>query len=178
LFLAGLCAGGYLLVRAELIPGLRPDPLFDVDSMARPVGIGLLYVYCYAMTAVALRVWVMRSVPATKTWVLLLVLCGLGCAVPPIISFLINYDTPWLYEQQWPWLLFNPFVAMVEFSTRTSLFWEVFLTFAAGWATTVTVLTLPWFIRQFRAFQPYDGPTTPPPVILMESSSQTLSAVR
>ncbi len=113
-----------------------------------------LYTFAYALTAVLVRRVSPWKIPAGFTWVVLLVLWAAGSIVPFLISFLLFYQN-WNYESHFGWLLTNPFVAIGDVSNFHHNHAEFFLTFAAVWAGLVTVLSIPWFVRQCRRFRPY-----------------------
>ena len=142
---------------ALLLPsttGMRWDILMDTFKVT---GVLVLYVYCYGMTAVLIRSWLFRSVPAAFTWIVMLVVTALGSLVPFLISFLIFYSS-WRYESHFTSLLGNPGAAMIEIGMGPrGVHGDVFIFFAAGWAALVTLLCVPWYFTQLRRFRP---PTT------------------
>jgi hypothetical protein len=132
------------------------DPLNGATAC---VGIAGLYVFSYALTAVLLRRLLAHKIPAVFTWVVMVVLVGVGCLVPFLISFLLFYGR-WRYETYYPWLVSNPFVAineMGEGSGQFDRFQMFFLVAALAWAAVAALLNVSWFCRQLRAFRPYSA---------------------
>lgn len=130
---------------------------WDALSFSIPVVLIIgLYVYCYAMTAVLFRRSVPQYVSSLFTWVVFVILVAVGCFLPTI-SMLILWDE-WNYRTHYPWLVTIPFVAIDVLTDRRGrpepeLFWITTI----GWAIGITLLNLPWFIAQFRAFRPYQS---------------------
>ncbi len=119
--------------------------------------IGGLYVFSYAMTALLIRRVVARKISAAFTWVVMLILMGLGCSIP--FLFILLFYSEWHYETHQRWLVSIPAVGMAE-ATRTDVLGRsdpFFLTVVAIWAAAVAVLNVPWFIRQVRAFRRYQS---------------------
>jgi hypothetical protein len=139
--------------------GLRWEFLLDT---LRVMGILALYLSCYAMTAVFIRTWLLRGVPADFTWIVMLVVTAAGSIVPFLIAFALFYRE-WDYGTHYVWFLGNPVAAMLEmaFSYR-SRHAEVFAYFAAGWAALIVLVNLPWFFSQLRRFRPASGVAVAP----------------
>jgi hypothetical protein len=120
-----------------------------------------LYTLCYGLTGVLCRTVLMaRQVKPLFTWVVALLLMGLGSTLPYMIAYLIHFDTPSFQpeEHAW-WLLPNPFVSVYDdVMSRATTWREAFnvstVWFTGGWATLVTALCMPWFIRQVVRFRP------------------------
>ena len=134
-----------------------------------------LYAYCYCMSALLIqRTLLARQLKALATWVVALLLLGLGSVLPYMLAYFLAPEmVPYGHHDQAA-LLTNPFVSIEEALregrhlrydpvrgvtpsvslgdvTDASVFG-----FLAVWATLVTVLALPWFVRQVRQFRPLE----------------------
>jgi hypothetical protein len=117
------------------------------------MGVMVLYVYCYALTAAWIRRVFLPRLPGGYTWIVFLILLAAGMAVPFLMSFLLfNPSAP--YAIHVPWLLPNPGVALGEFGNYGP-HCSIFLTFAGSWAVVITLASVPWFVRQVRGFRPF-----------------------
>jgi hypothetical protein len=131
--------------------GMPWDLLMDTY---RIMGTMALYLGCYALTAVFVRTWLFRSVPAGFTWIIMVVLVAAGSLLPFLFSFFAFYRE-WRYDTHYIWLLGNPGAAMVEMAMGArSRVADVYVHFAAVWAAAITLLNVPWFFRQMRGFRP------------------------
>jgi hypothetical protein len=130
--------------------------IFAVGGKLRPdyehafvIAGGLaLYAFCYALTALIIkRVFFANSTRANITAIIALLLLVAGTVVPMVIGFLLR-PGPWrkLSPQ---WYIANPGILFWE-----KHMWSECLTFTGIWAAGVFAVTLPWFIRQVRAFKP------------------------
>jgi hypothetical protein len=129
----------------------------DSEDAARFAVLFVLYVYCYAQSAVLLRTYVLGAQVARQlTWVVMMLLIGVGSAIPYLIAYLFFAEqmrhrtgTEW-------WQVTNPFVALAEVLGRSRS--QDFLTwafgFTSGWAVLVTLLSGHWLFRQVRRFKP------------------------
>jgi hypothetical protein len=137
--------------------------LHDVTSEIFPgAAVGVLYVYCYAMTTVWLRNVLFRRTQPIYNWVIFIFLLAIGCLLPFLVSFLLLFRE-WNYQQHFHFLVTNPFAAMVEFAEgRYYLNQRVYLYFAAVWAGVATLCNAPWFFRQMRRFRPLEMAAAPP----------------
>jgi hypothetical protein len=122
--------------------------------------IGLLYLYCYGLSGVLARVYLLSGqVRSGYTWVIVLLLIGLGSSVPAMIAYVLfpeqirtGTDGVW-------WKLPSPFVVVIECwpsggsrvndDLATATFW-----FLTGWAALASVVCLPWLIGQMIRFRP------------------------
>jgi hypothetical protein len=119
-----------------------------------------LYTFGYCMTAVFLRRELFpRLLKPLFTWVLALVLWGLGLSLPFPLLFLLNNES-WRVGQVSPWwFITNPFVTIYHYvaewnnPSRAGFFFGG-LWFLGGWATLTLLLCLPWMLRQVRHFHP------------------------
>jgi hypothetical protein len=133
----------------------------DIMDGFRVMGTLALYLGCYALTAIFVRTWLLPSVPAGYTWIVMVILLMLGSIVPFLFSYFVFYRE-WRLETHYVWLLSNPGMAMAEMSmgarSRTA---DVFVHFAAVWAAVITLLNLPWFFKQMRRFGPPGNGSVP-----------------
>ena len=135
-------------------------PRWDALSYGIPMVLIIgLYAYCYAMTAVLIRQSLARYVSPLFTWVVFVLVFAAACVIP-LISMLVLYDD-WRFNSHYPWLVTIPFVAIEVLDRPTrydpSLFWIS----TSAWAIAVTLLNLPWFFKQLRAFRPYQSVSAP-----------------
>ncbi len=151
-------AGRTFLFRGSM--GARRDMLpvaFETVAML------FLYLYCYGLTAVALRRLFARE-QALFTWVMAVTLMALGSALPMILGFLVH-GSRWNLFQDYGWTLFNPISGMIavgEVVGRPQLR-DAFLLTVLIWAGVATLLNVPWFLRQMARFRPYVPTTAPAP---------------
>ena len=127
-----------------------PDSLGD--AMAWIAGLGL-YGFCYSMSAVFLRTMLLARWLAPKfTWLVGLVLLGIGSIAPFLIGYLVFFDSPQNNERTAISLLGNPFALDYHTPSR-----YVFLIFAGCWAGLVALLNIPWFSKQIHQFRPAEA---------------------
>ncbi|MCI0684808.1 MAG: hypothetical protein L0Y71_22150 [Gemmataceae bacterium] len=129
------------------------------DEMFNCMAVVLLYIYCYGMTAVLVRSWLMPGVQHVYTWVVMLFLIALGSLAPFLVSALI-FMGGWNYHEHFVWVLGNPGFAIYEFVDR-KLDETAYVYFAGAWAALVTLLNVVWFFRQMRAFRPFEASHAP-----------------
>jgi hypothetical protein len=120
-----------------------------------------LYTFCYGMSAVLLRAYLFRNkIRSTLTWVVALLLLGLGSTVPWIGAYLFRYDIfSYHYSGlQWWWLP-NPFWSLGEVArepfSRSGYFTEACFLFLGAWALLLAILSVPWVFQQFTRFRRY-----------------------
>jgi len=119
-----------------------------------------LYTFDYSMTALFVRIVLVPAwIRPLFTWLLALLLWGLGFSLPYIFLFLFNSEDlragqvdPW-------WQITNPFATIYEVVTmwrRTEEgdFRTGCVVFLCGWATLATLACLPWMVRQVARFRP------------------------
>jgi hypothetical protein len=118
-----------------------------------------LYTFNYCLTAVVLRNTVLkRWVRPIYTWVVALLLWGLGFTLPYPILFLFMGDDfnvgradPWCF-------ISNPFASIEACIVRKRDDMHGFrfqcILFLSLWGTTLVLLCLPWIIRQINRFRP------------------------
>jgi hypothetical protein len=120
----------------------------------------VLYIFNYSMTAVVLRNLLPRDrVRPAFTWVLALLLWGMGLALPYLFLFLFNNEAL-RNDSIDPWSqITNPFatifVVVRDWPDRAGDgFPKACLFFLSLWAALVAVLCLPWMGRQLARFRP------------------------
>jgi hypothetical protein len=107
-----------------------------------------LYALCYSLTALTIkRIFFAHRQKPNIPAVIALLLLVTGSVIPMVIGFLLRPE-PW-HKLSPFWLLGNPFV----------VFWEKdmlpeCLSFTSIWAVGVFAVTIPWLIKQIRAFKP------------------------
>ncbi len=120
----------------------------------------VLYIFNYSMSAVLLRNVLLRDrVKSAFTWVLALLLWGMGLSLPYLFLFLFNNEA--LRENNLdPWSqITNPFATIFIFvrdwpDRSADGFPLGCLFFLSLWAGLVMVLCLPWMLRQLARFRP------------------------
>ncbi len=179
LLLAGIAALGMWFFRAWFSTSLPGHFTADTDAGFRVIAILVVYVYCYALTAVLIRNWLLRGMRAGFSWILTIFLITAGSLFPFLISVLI-YLGKWEPNAHFYWLLGNPGWAAYEFRAATfGAHQNVFLMFTGVWAIMVTAFNLPWFVRQMARFRPYDASSAVALLIPSgDSSSATLPVTR
>jgi hypothetical protein len=134
----------------------------------------LLFTFCYCLSAVVLRFYMFdRQIRPGYTWVLGLLLAGLGSTLPMVVQLIIQFQRGQFGQQEFPWwALPNPIWAMAELESRyqrNSDFESVLFPFLMIWAILVAVLSMPWYFGQLRRFRPTrKAPTEPAPVLAVE----------
>jgi hypothetical protein len=130
----------------------------------------VLYTYGYAMAAVFLRRVVLRT-RAIFTWIVMVLLVGLGGAVPFLVAFLFLYRD-WRFEEHYYYLLSNPFTAAYAIGERRFYHSADFFLFAAILAAVGTLLNLFWYVRQMARFRPYRraAAALEPPVLAVSAA--------
>lgn len=126
-----------------------------------------LYTYCYGLSAIAIRrALFARHLKPSNTWVVVLLLLGLGSVLPHMVAYFLFPETLHYPRHEGPWQMTNPFVSIEEaLSHRNSnvylgeisaadAFDAPCLPFLAVWAVVVSALALPWFLQQLLTFRP------------------------
>jgi hypothetical protein len=119
-----------------------------------------LYIFNYGMTAVFLRNLLPRDrIKPAFTWVLALLLWGMGLSLPYLFLFLFNNEAlrsgnldPWSQ-------ITNPFATIFIFvrdwpDRSGDGFPLGCMWFMSSWAVLATLLCLPWMVRQLARFHP------------------------
>ena len=128
------------------------------------VGMLFLYVYCYGLSAIALRRLLFGKEQAIFTWVLAAVLMALGRPLPLLLAFLVHGGR-WHFTSDYGWTLFNPIAGMMaagEGFIRPHVR-DAFVLTVVSWAVVATVLNIPWFYRQMARFCRYVPAPVPCP---------------
>jgi len=139
-----------LIVLSHALPAPSQVPEEVIPGLA---GVAC-YAVAYTLTAGLLRRGIVRlgaRFPHYYTWVLALALAALGSSVPLLLLLVLAYgsDNLWsLMEGDSPLTFLNP-VYLGEESGRAAR-----IAFVGLWAAGVTAASIPWFIRQIRAFRP------------------------
>jgi hypothetical protein len=141
------------------------------------VGMVLLHIYAYALTAVLLRRISPIRVRTVDTWVVVIFLLAVGCTGPLLISYILAWGRPWRFDDQYYWLVTNPIVAgsiVGEHSRYRLLFWAV----PGIWAGVVTLLNVSWFVRQMVGFRPFVGGTAPLQVVPVLTAAEAMDVTK
>jgi hypothetical protein len=152
---------GLTLAGAELWRWLYPEMAGEDFSVhvCKVMGAVALYTFCYGMTAVLVRAYLFGGrVRATVTWLVALLLVGLGSSLPMVLAYLtVPEHLRYSSDEQW-WLLTNPFASVYEINTtgrRTG--WADYETvcylFIVTWAGVAAALSMPWLIAQMTRFR-------------------------
>jgi hypothetical protein len=130
-----------------------PDPYAFVKRIEIMGGMGL-YAYCYAISAVHIRRrFLSPKVRYSQTWMVALCLFALGAFFPLLIAYIASparFD--YIIDTLGVWTAANPFMLGNDLTRPTRL------TFVAVWAIVVTLLALPWFVRQVKHFRRPERP--------------------
>jgi hypothetical protein len=119
-----------------------------------------LYTYCFGLSSVLVRAHVLgNQLKPSYTWLVGLLLVGLGSSIPSVIAYVFFSDQMRLGTDGGWWMLPNPFMAVYELipgwtggandDFNTLCYW-----FLGTWAVLVTALSLPWFVAQVSRFHP------------------------
>jgi hypothetical protein len=150
----------------------------NVAGLLRVMVLIALYTYCYGLTAILVRRFLLSNqIKSSLTWLIAALLVGLGSSVPSVVAYIVFWDQ-WhrATDTSW-WALTNPFLAIftiVEHFPRspyndfdTLLYW-----FLGIWGVLVTVLCFPWFGAQLKRFQPLKKrDDEPAQVILLDETA-------
>ncbi len=152
---------GLGLLAKHLNPHWRE--LQDGAELIKFVLIVGLFAYCYGMSAALVRATLLRHhIKPINTWLVALLLAGLGSVLPYMIAYFFFPET-WRYSRPGDlWQTTNPFVAIDEAMSRWHRSADPFdapcLPFLSAWALVVTGLAVPWFVRQVQRFRPPERP--------------------
>jgi len=150
---------GILVAADGPLAGRPPSPDFE-EVLAVIAGLAL-YGFAYAMTAAILRRLLFSGrlrIPHYYTWVIAMALLTIGSLFPIAVLLLTCYGTgKWSLEalSGGPWTLTNPFYLFSDDSRAGHL------VFAAAWSALMTVVSIPWMVREAAAFKPILSPPHP-----------------
>jgi hypothetical protein len=185
LFAISVGGAGWWLY-ANQVPGRMWENAF---YFVRAMLLLAMYVYCYGMSAVLVRHYVLANqLKINFTWLVGLLLVGLGSSIPYTIAFIFFSDEMRTFrgELNW-WSLPNPFAAGWDAFNIGNLLRDgqevLYYWFAGTWTMLVTVLAMPWFVAQVRAFKPYvkrdhtlAEVVRVPETILVETTNEPITA--
>jgi hypothetical protein len=132
-----------------------------MEKMSLFNSITILYAFAYALTALFLHRKFFAKQPPKIAGLLVLLLAGLWAIVPSIGLFFLNRLSWQAVEGLQLGNVFN------VFSLQDSSQQIYHLYFAVGWLGLMLALNAPWFLRQWRNFQPL--PTSVPPPLGSEN---------
>jgi hypothetical protein len=180
-------AVGYYFVHHQAA-GYAP---LEVARLLRLLLLVFLYAYCYGMSALLLqRTLLAHHLKPIATWLVALLLLGLGSVVPYLAAYFVAPESMRYGQQDSTWLLTNPFASIEDAmreGRRQSTYSPYGLTtspslsdildvsilpFLGVWAGVVTLLALPWFVRQVSRFRPLRRgrkERVPPPEDVLEA---------
>lgn len=153
---AGGLAFGVILIGATFLVATQATGLMklsrspDISSaLEKMLGVDL-YLLAYALTALLVASRLKGRLPPGTTWIVALVLVVFGAWIPPLLGVLFFQarDSASLF----PWLALNPFAALDGAHA------SVYLTVAGFWAGIASLLSIPWFLSEVRAFRPLREP--------------------
>jgi hypothetical protein len=167
LALFGMTWSGFLAIRS-LAPAtfagsilysgggpFAPARFLDVTrNILHIVSLFGLYFLAYSMTAVLCRRLMYRRVRIADTWLLMVFILAVGCAVPLVLSYTLH-GQHWRYAEQYYWFLPNPIAAAIAVGENNIVQKQVFLLFVSIWAGLVTLANVPWFWKQVLRFRPF-----------------------
>jgi hypothetical protein len=167
LFYSGAAGGVFLsmiCVALTLLVGLAWRNIFPTFTLSDEIGevqmvFGALalYTFCFGMSAVLVRYYLLGArIRPVYTWVLCLLLVGLGMTLPWIAALIIDAHS--IYNQEMPWWLFtNPFGVIMEISQlryRNSYSALACFVFLICWAMVLAALSVRWVSQQIALFHP------------------------
>jgi hypothetical protein len=120
----------------------------------------VLYTIAYCLSAVIVRRLAgSQRIPVQYTWIIALILLGLGSILPYLIYWAMSSALGLYGEVDIEWVITNPFSAAAEVETKARMVGAPWLesspvVFSIVWATLVTLLNLPWVVRQLWDFRP------------------------
>jgi hypothetical protein len=114
-----------------------------------------LYTFDYSMLAVWLRIMLRGRIKIAYTWVLALLLLGLGASLPwPLLFLFQNEQLRGGYINPW-WQISNPLSTLFVFGERGGeAFRDEFILFLGGLGLLLLIGCLPWMGRQIERFRP------------------------
>ncbi|MCP4107197.1 MAG: hypothetical protein GY749_16925 [Desulfobacteraceae bacterium] len=142
-----LCLGWFIVYQYNSITYLRK--FFHSYSYGKYIiqeALGIcLYIYCYSVSGLLIRrKFFYERIQSNGTWVIALMVCALSCIAPYIIVLLTVHH----FDGMRYMLLFGD---MFDIDRQKI---EYHIMFAGSWAIILTIVSLPWFVRQIRRFVP------------------------
>jgi hypothetical protein len=125
-----------------------PTWMRRTTSMTQLLIDALLAMIGYAMTAVLLRRTLLRRVPASRTWGIVLALFILLTVLPPIAAFARDADSDNYAQWVHVTTMFNPFP-----TARTQSLRDARTVTLGIWAGLMLMANAPWFVQQARGFR-------------------------
>jgi hypothetical protein len=178
LLCACLMVGTFLLAGRllEAGAGLRNEE--GAWVVMRVMTIAALYLYCYGLSAALVRAHLLHpQVKPSLTWLIVILLVGIGSSIPAVISFILSMERhrpP--TEVQW-WMVPNPFVAVYQMMPgpwrgANEDFSTIAQWFLGIWAMLVTGLAVPWYAGMLRRFRPLERGEVPVPAVIVEPAPE------
>lgn len=131
----------------------------DFKALQVVFALIVLYLYGYGMTAILIRNTLFRGkLQPVYTWVLFVLIAFVGGALPYL--FLLMFPSNSLqFEREHPWIILPNMVMSViaSYGQRGYVandFDTMCLVFTISWAVLITLVMMPWFLRQVRGFRP------------------------
>ncbi len=120
----------------------------DLVDSAKWMGGMSLYFFCYALSGALLRRHFLGRLPQEFTWLLSVILLGLGCSLPIVTGYLLFFNDQWSTNDFGRWFVGNPFAW--NFKGHRVFFASV----GGVWAVLVAALSLRWFLARIKQFTP------------------------
>jgi hypothetical protein len=150
---------GYAIVEW---PGFFKSPIGSKHALNIMLGVAM-FTWCYCLSGLFVRrMLIPRSPPLAGTTIAMLLLGVLGAA-PLVVAYLV-IGPEWQFESMpIAFAIANPFV--LSRSAHDQIVVRMFL---GVWAGLALLVNLPWFSRQWRAFQRYE----PKPILPSEARAE------
>lgn len=119
-----------------------------------------LYTFDFSLSAVFVRNLLARGrIKAMYTWVIAMLMAGLGFVLPFLVLFLFNTEEMHAGSADAWWYITNPVVTMYNIYMEWRTGWgQDFrvgaLSFLGSWGALVFLLCVPWMYRQWSRFRP------------------------
>ncbi|HTU91363.1 MAG TPA: hypothetical protein VMF69_14880 [Gemmataceae bacterium] len=148
-------------------PSTLRAPTVEIDIGSRTtlaLFLMALYTFDYCMLAVWLRNLLPHDrIKTSYTWVLAIILAGLGISLPWPLLFLFQNEELRMGHIDPGWQISNPFSSIFTCVAETSAEAEIFRyqcpLFLSGLALTLLLGCVPWMARQMRRFRPPEKET-------------------
>jgi ABC-type transport system involved in multi-copper enzyme maturation permease subunit len=142
------------------LPGAREMDM--LGQLANGCAGAMAYAVCYCLSALLLRHYFLAAhIKQGLTWILALVLAGLGSCIPALIAALVFPDSLRHGQDSGWWYLPNPFwVPMVlghaeHIGGDRGIFELMVGWFLATWGIILGILGVPYIVQQALKFRPY-----------------------